>query len=163
MPAQSKGKILIIDDDKTLLGSLKRLLIVSDYEVSTMDDAKKALDLLGKIRPDLIILDMAMPGMSGLSFLKEISDSNGKPEYPILVLTARANMEDFFSNINVDGFLEKPCTTKMLETEIEKILSIRGRNRPKIPETVEEEPQIISTGIPKVLLTEDDKRTDIQT
>ena len=138
MPEQSKGKILIIDDDTTILGSLKRLLIISDYEVSITDNAKKGLKLLEKIKPDLIILDMAMPGMSGLGFLKEISDSNGKPKYPILVLTARANMGDFFSDIDIDGFLEKPCTTETLEKEIEKILSVRGRSQSKTTQTDKE-------------------------
>ena len=75
----------------------------------TADSGEQGLKRLEKTTPDLIILDMSMPGMGGVGFLREISSPEGKPKYPVLVLTARANMAEFFANVDVDGFVAKPC------------------------------------------------------
>lgn len=70
----------------------------------------------------MIILDISMPGMSGLTFLKKISDASGNPRYPVLIFTARANLEPFFSTMNVDGFLTKTSDPALLISEVRRIL-----------------------------------------
>ena len=152
-----KTKILVVDDDVNLLVSLKRLLTMGDYDVYTADSAKKGLKLLENLEPDLIILDLAMPGISGLGFLKEIRGPDGKSRYPVLILTARANMGDFFSEVDVDGFLEKPCTSAALESEIERIIKKHSNQSQTIAEPIAKsiKPQT-TTFSKKILLAEDD-------
>jgi CheY-like chemotaxis protein len=127
MPVQGESKkILLIDDDASLLLTLSDFLKFEGYEVITADSGEKGLKRLAKMVPDLIILDMSMPGMGGVGFLKEISSSDGKPKYPVLVLTARANMAEFFANVDVDGFVAKPCDPDDLLMEVGRIVFLRS-------------------------------------
>ena len=98
----TKKTILLIDDDTSLLVTLSDFLRFEGYDVTTADSGEQGLKRLKTLEPDLIILDMSMPGMGGIGFLKEISVV-GKPKHPVLVLTARANMAEFFADIDVDG------------------------------------------------------------
>jgi CheY-like chemotaxis protein len=121
-----KKKILLIDDDNSLLLMLSDLLKFEGYDVTTANSGEKGLKKLTKTMPDLIILDMNMPGMGGVEFLKQISSPDGKPKHPVLVLTARANMAEFFSSIDVDGFIAKPCNPDDLLMEVARILFLRS-------------------------------------
>lgn len=118
----SKGKILFVDDDPAVLLSVGDQLRMEGYEVLTAESGDQAMQVLRNTAPDLIILDISMPGMSGLAFLKKISGPSGKPRYPVLVFTARANMGHFFSETTVDGFLAKTSDPSLLLEEVRRIL-----------------------------------------
>jgi CheY-like chemotaxis protein len=115
----------MIDDDTTVLSSFQHLLASEGYEVTTASNAKRGLKLIHKMEPDLIVLDMRMPGVSGVGFLKEITTDSGKLLYPVLVLTAYAKMSSFFENIELDGFMLKPCKADDFLSEVERILATR--------------------------------------
>ena len=114
--------ILLIDDDTSLLLTLSDFLIHEGYEVVTANSGEMGLKQLEQCAPDLVILDMSMPGMGGVGFLREITDESGKPSHSVLVLTARANMADFFANVDVDGFIAKPFELRELREEVHRIL-----------------------------------------
>ncbi len=141
-----KKTILLIDDDTSLLVTLSDFLRFEGHEVVTADSGEQGLKRLQTLEPDLIILDMSMPGMGGIGFLKEIS-VDGKPKYPVLVLTARANMAEFFADVDVDGFVAKPCAPEDLLMEVGRILFLRSG---------QEEQAGTSASPIKVLLGEDD-------
>ena len=101
--------ILLVDDDPHLRTVLGDRLEHAGYQVTLAASGEQALEKLKDDDPDLIILDISMPGMGGIGFLKEISDERSKTRYPVLVLTARGAMESFFDTLDVDGFLAKPC------------------------------------------------------
>jgi CheY-like chemotaxis protein len=146
---EAKKKILLIDDDASLLLTLSDFLTFEGYDVTTADCGEKGLKKLTKMTPDLIILDMSMPGIGGVGFLKEISSPDGKPKYPVLVLTARANMAEFFANVAVDGFVAKPCNPDDLLMEVSRIVFLRsGGTRPVSGIAVEKK---------TILIAEDDK------
>lgn len=126
MENQDKKTILLIDDDASLLVTLSDFLKFEGYHVVTADSGEQGLKRLEKVAPDLIILDMSMPGMGGIGFLREVSSSEGKPKYPVLVLTARANMAEFFANVDVDGFVAKPCDPEDLLMEVGRIVFLRS-------------------------------------
>lgn len=128
MGTKTNRTILLIDDDKSLLVTLSDFLKFEGYDVVTAESGEKGLERLKKLTPDLIILDMSMPGMGGVGFLKRISSDDGKPEHPVLVLTARANMAEFFANVDVDGFIAKPCDPNDLLMEVGRILFLRGKD-----------------------------------
>jgi CheY-like chemotaxis protein len=122
---EDKRKILLIDDDPSLLVTVGDFLEFEGYEVVKAGTGEKALKQLKRFQPDLVILDISMPGMGGVGFLRRISSPAGSPRYPVLVLTARANMAEFFSDVEVDGFVTKPCNPDELLKEISKILFLR--------------------------------------
>ncbi len=138
MPNQEekeKRKILLIDDDTSLLVTLRDFLLFEGYDVTTADSGEQGLKRLETLKPDLIVLDMSMPGMGGIGFLKHITRPDGELRYPVLVLTARANMAEFFANVNVDGFVAKPCNPDDLLMEVGRIIFLRrGADRSRAPE-----------------------------
>ncbi len=128
MQSQSvaKRKILLVDDDLSLLSTVGPHLKYEGYDVSTAESGESALEVLKTVKPHLIILDMSMPGMGGVGFLQRITGSDGKPQYPVLVLTARAQMAEFFANLDIDGFMAKPMDPEDLLMEVSRILFQRG-------------------------------------
>lgn len=153
MKNQTRRKILLVDDDMSLLVTLSDFLSFEGYEVITADCGEQGLERLKTITPDLIILDMSMPGMGGVGFLKEITGTDGKPQHPVLVLTARANMAEFFAEMEVDGFIAKPCDPSDLLKEVGRIVFLRsGADAAAVPGVA------LKAG--KVLLAEDDLKNN---
>ncbi len=119
-------RILLIDDEINLQQLVKVVLSSKGYNVTTADNGKDGLEKLEAADPDLIILDMNMPVMGGVEFYQRVCDAWSQPKYPILILTARANMEDFFKGMDVDGFMAKPFEIDDLLTEVQRILAKRS-------------------------------------
>ena len=121
-----KKTILIIDDDPDLVQIIKTVLNGAGYEVVTASNGLQGLERLKTVIPHVIVLDMNMPKMGGISFYYEIANSyDKKPKYPVLVLTARANMEQLFRDMDVDGFMTKPFEIDQLVKEVGIIISKR--------------------------------------
>lgn len=118
--------ILLIDDDIDLQQLVKITLKSKGYQVETANNGLEGLEKLKTLAPHLIILDMNMPKMGGLEFYKSICDGGNHPRYPILVLTARANMEQLFRELNIDGFMAKPFEISALLEEVDTILKKRS-------------------------------------
>jgi DNA-binding response OmpR family regulator len=117
--------VLLVDDDKHLLQTLGDYLAFEGFHVVQASSGENALRELRKQEPDIIVLDIGMPGMGGVGFFKEIEGPDGKPRYPVLFLTARAAMRDFFDGMNADGFLTKPCSGAELARTIHEVLERR--------------------------------------
>ena len=101
--------ILVVDDEKAICDLIKAILESEGFQVFTTLNGADGLELLKKIIPDLIILDMNMPKMSGIEFYSKIAKpTDGTPMIPVLILTGRGNMKSMFEGLNVDGFLAKP-------------------------------------------------------
>jgi CheY-like chemotaxis protein len=118
----NKRKLLLVDDDASLLETLGDFLTFEGYEVLCVASGEDALIKIRPFQPDLIILDMGMPGMGGRGFLDRITNPDGRTLYPVLVLTARASMAEFFANKQIAGFLAKPCDPPDLLMEVSRIL-----------------------------------------
>ncbi|MCL1888370.1 MAG: response regulator [Kiritimatiellaeota bacterium] len=126
MSASHKHVLLLVDDDPSLLNTLRDFLAFEGFEVVTAPSGEKALVELRGTRPDLILLDMSMPGMGGVGFLERITNLDGTTAYPVLVLTARAMMAEYFADKQIDGFMAKPCDPADLLQEINRIIYLRG-------------------------------------
>jgi CheY-like chemotaxis protein len=87
-------KILLVDDDPNICMMLGDFLMSEGYEISTVHSGEEALTILKQYKPDLIILDMGMPGMGGTGLLEHISAPTGYFPTPVLVLTARSEMAE---------------------------------------------------------------------
>lgn len=81
-----RGKILVVDDDPDVRDLLSKFLILKGFEVFEASRGEKGLEVARSQKPDLIILDMMMPGISGLEILKALKKES--PQTPVLVLSA---------------------------------------------------------------------------
>lgn len=145
----SRRRILLVDDDTSLLVTLGDFLRFEGYEVVTANSGEQAMERLSGFEPDLIVLDMSMPGMGGIGFLRLNTKPDGSMTHPVLVLTARSNMAEFFANVNVDGFIAKPCNPQDLLMEVSRIIFLRRGE--------ESETQSKARKRYKVVLGEDDE------
>ncbi|WP_028879968.1 response regulator [Terasakiella pusilla] len=113
--------ILVVDDDERLRRLLKKFLSERGFSVSVAEDARDARNKLGMIEFDLIVLDLMMPGESGLDFAKDFKQSNATP---ILMLTAMAEGEDRITGLEcgAEDYLTKPFEPRELVLRINNIL-----------------------------------------
>tara|TARA_B100000524_G_scaffold237820_1_gene126785 strand:+ start:620 stop:1243 length:624 start_codon:yes stop_codon:yes gene_type:complete len=114
--------ILVVDDDDGIRLLVKRYLNENEYLVTTSDTAEDALEKVKIIQFDLIILDIMMPGKSGLDFIKE---NKKKLETPILLLTAKGQTKERVEGLETgaDDYLPKPFDPKELLLRIRNILN----------------------------------------
>lgn len=118
----NKRKLLLVDDDPSLLETLGDFLSFEGYDVLCAVSGEDALIKMRPFQPDLIVLDMGMPGMGGTGFLDRITNPDGLTLCPVLVLTARASMAEYFADKQIAGFLAKPCDPPDLLMEVSRIL-----------------------------------------
>lgn len=124
--------ILVVDDDRRLRDLLQRYLSENGFRVTTASDAATARIKLGSLAFDLIVLDVMMPGESGLDFTSELRDGNNA--VPILLLTAMGEAEDRIRGLErgADDYLPKPFEPRELVLRIRTILN-RVRQAPATP------------------------------
>ena len=117
-----KAHILIVDDDDRIRDLAKEYLDQNNYLVSTAKDANNALEKNKIIKFDLIVLDIMMPGKTGLEFTKE---NKQKINTPILLLTAKGEPSERIEGLEIgaDDYLTKPFEPKELILRINNILS----------------------------------------
>ena len=113
--------ILVVDDDDGIRSLVKKYLIENDYLVTTADSAEDAVEKIKIIQFDLIILDIMMPGKSGLEFIK---DNKKKLITPIILLTAKGEPGERIEGLEIgaDDYLPKPFEPKELILRIQNII-----------------------------------------
>jgi DNA-binding response OmpR family regulator len=121
-------KLLLVDDEPTLLATLALNLRASGYEVVTASDGATALELARSESPDLIVLDLMMPELDGLTVcrtLRQVSDT------PILVLTARTGELDKIIGLEsgADDYMTKPFSLGELQARLRALLRRAGPRR----------------------------------
>ena len=114
--------ILVVDDDKRILELINDYLNKNNFRVSTADNAIKAREKIENIEFDLIILDIMMPGESGLSLTDSLKKNNFKT--PILLLSALGNPEDRIKGLEIGAsdYLTKPFEPKELLLRIKNLI-----------------------------------------
>ncbi len=114
-------RILLIDDDKSMLSSLRDLLSLEDYEVESTDDSINGIKLAKECNPDLIVCDIIMPKLDGLGVLNELSKDCGTAQIPFIFLTAKSELADIRKGMELgaDDYIVKPFTPSELLRAIE--------------------------------------------
>ena len=122
----SKYRILLVDDDTALLRLLSMRLEAAGYDVTTASSGEEALARLPMLRPHLIITDLQMDGMDGMSLFNQVHKRY--PTLPVLVLTAHGTIPDAIeaTRRGVFSYLTKPFDSKVLEEHISRALKING-------------------------------------
>ncbi len=123
----SEAHIVLADDDPELLRLLSIRLSGSGYRVSPVESGEKALSLVARERPDLVITDLRMGGMDGMALFEAIR--NQDPALPVIILTAHATVPDAVEAVHrgVFGYLTKPYDSKTLLSQVERALAVTGR------------------------------------
>jgi DNA-binding response OmpR family regulator len=121
-------RVLVADDDPNLLAPLEIALRRAGYTVVSAPDGRQAWALFQQERPDFAVLDIAMPGLSGLELARRIGDA-GQPRVPIILLTGHDDENDKVDALEsgVDDYVVKPVTAREL---IARIHAVQRRARP---------------------------------
>lgn len=119
-----KRQILLIEDDPENADYVALALTVKGYEVTVVDNAEDGLALLEQTCPDLLLLDVMLPGMTGFELLAKLRDVPGRDALPVIVLTALAQRWDFDQalKLGVTDYLTKPFEPAELLGRIERLL-----------------------------------------
>ncbi|HLC01421.1 MAG TPA: response regulator transcription factor [Anaerolineales bacterium] len=133
----SKPRILLIDDDETLISLLAEHLEAHQYQVETAPDGDTGLSLVEGSAPDLIVLDVMMPGMDGWQVLTKLRRSGSTP---VVMLTAKDQEFDKLRafHLGVDDYITKPFSFAELTARVGAVLSRLHRSA--------ESPNLLTTG-----------------
>ncbi|HYL20569.1 MAG TPA: ATPase, T2SS/T4P/T4SS family [Gemmatimonadales bacterium] len=121
-------KVLLVDDEDSLRKVLKDLLEREGYVVSEARDGVQALDQVDRVGPDIIVLDLNMPGLDGYGVLSHLRSRPATADIPVLVLTAKSDEDNEVRvfELGADDFLTKPFRARALSARLEAVL---GRRR----------------------------------
>jgi excisionase family DNA binding protein len=107
-PRKSRPRILVVDDEASIREVLSKTLALAEYDVDVANDGQSALERLRAAEYDLLITDLKMPGVDGLTVIREVRRSN--PDMPIIIVTGYSTESSAIEAINlgVSGYLTKP-------------------------------------------------------
>src|SRR5437016_12929261 len=128
------SKILVVDDEAHIVELARIYLTREGYEVGGVGDGTQALARFGQLKPDLVVLDIMLPGIDGLTLCKEIRKQS---QVPIIMLTARDEVTDKVVGLEVgaDDYLTKPFHPQELVARAKALLR-RARTEPDQPKLV---------------------------
>src|SRR6266700_4498316 len=134
MGAALSSRIMVVDDEKHILELARLYLTREGYEVEGVGDGSVALARFGQLKPDLVVLDIMLPGLDGLTVCKEIRKQS---QVPILMLTARDEVTDKVVGLEVgaDDYLTKPFHPQELVARAKALLR-RARIEPDQPKLI---------------------------
>ncbi|MBI4549329.1 MAG: response regulator [Candidatus Omnitrophica bacterium] len=124
-------KILVVDDEPGLCALLKNRLMASQYDVVLAHNGLEAYDRIRREKPDLVILDVLMPMMTGYELFQKLkADAEVWGKIPVIVMSARPDMKHFFDPWNIAAFIGKPFDPQHLLSKVEEVLSARQTAAP---------------------------------
>jgi CheY-like chemotaxis protein len=112
--------VLVVDDDPDILDAICEILEAEDYRVQRARNGAEALERVNAERPHLVLLDLMMPVMDGLTFARLLRDRRLEPEVPIVVISADGNPQKAAS-VGARGFLAKPFDIEALLSHVAQI------------------------------------------
>ena len=116
---------VLICDDEPSLRELIRISLDGPYSFAEADDGEKSLEIARRLRPDVIILDMMMPRLSGLEVLSEIRGDPGLAETAVIVLTAQPSTKEEALGGGADIVMVKPFEPEQITAAVEEVLADR--------------------------------------
>jgi DNA-binding response OmpR family regulator len=123
--ARRGTRVLVIDDSRTISAALSHMLRQNGYETFTTEDAESALELVVESPPELIFLDIVLPGMSGFTALRKFRRLPQTKEVPIIMISGNPQaVEQFYlKKIGADDFMKKPFGRAEVFARIERFVS----------------------------------------
>jgi len=120
----AKATILVIEDDPDIQELVAYNLGKEGYTVVSATSGEKALELLGKTNPDLVVLDIMLPGIDGTDVLRELKRDSATAAIPVIMVTAKSEDADIISGLELgaDDYVAKPFSPKVLIARIRALL-----------------------------------------
>jgi DNA-binding response OmpR family regulator len=121
------GCLLVVDDDEANRDLLSRRLTRKGYEVSVAEDGSRAIGLVRGQPFDLVLLDVVMPGLSGLEVLQELRQSHPATELPVIMVTAKNESGDIVEalRLGANDYVSKPLDFPVVLARIQAQLSLK--------------------------------------
>jgi DNA-binding response OmpR family regulator len=116
---ETARRVLLVDDDQRILNFLRLKLAVSGYEVITATTGEGAVDLFESQKPDIIVMDVLLPGISGLEVLKALRVFS---DIPIIVISASTDNGEKAMRLGASGFMSKPLDPDEVVKNVQTIL-----------------------------------------
>ncbi len=138
-PVDSEGavpKVLVVDDEEDIVAYLMTVLEDNGFRAVSASDAAAALEVVQREHPDLILLDIMMPGQSGLSLYREIRSNRATADVPVVIISGYSRVEDLARMVVEmeggesrlpDGYLEKPISVPKFLQRIHALFERQGQ------------------------------------
>ncbi len=124
----AKRQVLIVEDNQDIRELITRMLVSEDYDILTVKDGEEALELIKSHRLDLILLDIMMPGKSGMEVLAEMRSSNDSQikNLPVVMITAKSTTDDIEAALSAGAtsYIVKPFLSAALKIKIRDIFEL---------------------------------------
>jgi len=126
------ARILIADDDELIAELASQALIDAGHACGWVTSAEKAWDVIGQRRPDVLLLDQDMPGMTGVTLLRKMRGSAQYYDLPVIMFTAMSGAQDETQAIyaGAQDFVRKPFDPRSLTSRVQRVLAKRA-NQPR--------------------------------
>ncbi len=130
----NRQKILIVDDDNNIAELVSLYLIKECFETKIVNDGESALDAFDSYAPDLVLLDLMLPGMDGYQVCREI---RSKSQVPVIMISAKGEVFDKVLGLELgaDDYMEKPFDTKELVARVKAVLRRTKQTAPVVVTT----------------------------
>lgn len=124
--------VLVIDDDVDARRIYSEYLRMKGWTVATAADGRKGIDKANELKPDTIVLDLAMPRVDGWTVLKHLRESSWTATIPIVIVSALVGARDEAYHAGCDAFLTKPCPPEVLWLQIVALFRVSAEVRRSI-------------------------------
>jgi len=116
--------ILVVDDDAGFQETIRIALEIGKFRVTSAFSGEEAFELAGSVRPDVILLDLMLPGIDGMALCKLLRSNPGTSQIPIIMLTAKGEEADVVAGLNIgaDDYISKPFNVGVLQARINAIV-----------------------------------------
>ena len=112
------AKMLVVDDELDICNFLKSFFVEKQYEVRTATGGEEALALARSEKPDVVLLDIKMPGMSGIEALRQLKEIDKKIKVIMVTAVEEISMVDLAKELGADDYITKPFSLAYLEKDV---------------------------------------------
>lgn len=130
----TKERILVVDDEEDILELIRYNLVKEGFDVIGAEDGEKCLTLVERHAPDLIVLDLMLPGIDGLDVCKKLKNNPETQSVPIVMLTAKSAESDVVVGLELgaDDYIVKPFSPRILIARIKSVLRRIGKDEEEV-------------------------------
>ena len=114
-------RVLLVDDDKGIQETLEAMLEMEGYEVTIAEDGVEALEMISRDVPDVLLLDLMLPRMSGQALAEELERRRLRSQMRIVVVTADGRAAQKARQVGADGYVSKPFSMTTLLSEVARV------------------------------------------
>ena len=157
----ARGQILVVEDEEDILELIEFNLKKEGYHVATAMSGEKAIDLARKNPPQLILLDIMLPGMDGLEVCKLLKHDPATMQVPIVMLTAKGEESDIITGLEIgaDDYMTKPFSPRVLVARVRNLLRRKKQEVTDPTATIKRDDLVIHPGRHEVTIK--DKSIDL--